>query len=685
MSLPFWEVTTAMQFKLAFKNVRKSFKDYTIYFLTIAFGVCLFYVFNSLDSQSTMDILSDDQRNYYKLLTQMINGVSIFVSVILAFLILYANKFLIKRRKKELSVYMILGMDKSKISATLVVETLFTGLLALGVGLVVGIFASQALSVVVANMFKAEMSQFHFTFSVSALLKTIVYFGLIFILVMIFNIINVTKCKLITLIQSQSRNESGKIRNLPLSILIFVVAVALLVFAYHKILVNNFMGPDKDFWTAIICGAIGTFLFFFSLSGFLYVLIKKNKKLYYRHLNIFTFRQLTNKINTNCISMTLICLMLLMTIGVLACANGVNDAMSKTLEEANPQDATFSSSHMTIGEGDTDGEIIYSIENPDEKLSADELYKDERLDKIAKSKEIVSLYLSGISVNDYAPNIDKSNYADGYIRSTAISISDYNKVLKMRGEKEMTLGKDEYAVINNASSTAELFDKDNMPDIEINGKKLSYKGGDLLTTQIDNLPALMTVGVLVVNDEDLSAENLYSRDVLVNYFNENDDKAFIELCNEYKLNEHTTSYSQESTRKQCFDATTGVSVIATFVSLYIGIIFLITSCAVLALQQLSESTDNADRYKLIRKLGASSKDINKALFRQILTYFAMPLVLAVVHSVVGIKAATNLIEQIGQMNILSVSAITAAIIIVVYGGYFMVTYFCSKNIIKNAA
>ena len=102
--------------KLAFQNVKKSMKDYTVYFLTLTFGVCLFYVFNSIDSQQAMLDVSSRQEDMLKLLTQMMGYVSVFISVLLAFLIIYANRFLIKRRKKELGLYMILGMPKGKIS-----------------------------------------------------------------------------------------------------------------------------------------------------------------------------------------------------------------------------------------------------------------------------------------------------------------------------------------------------------------------------------------------------------------------------------------------------------------------------------------------------------------------------------------------------------------------------------------
>jgi putative ABC transport system permease protein len=130
-----------MFYKLAVKNVTKSMKDYTVYFLTLMFGVCLFYMFNSIDSQTAMLKLSSSQQQAVKALTQIIGYVSVFISVVLGFLIVYANGFLMKRRKKELGVYMTLGMPKGKISIIIIVETLLIGLISLAVGL-----ASRCLS-----------------------------------------------------------------------------------------------------------------------------------------------------------------------------------------------------------------------------------------------------------------------------------------------------------------------------------------------------------------------------------------------------------------------------------------------------------------------------------------------------------------------------------------------------------
>jgi len=225
-----------MFFKLALNNVRKSIKDYTIYFLTLSFGICIFYVFNSIESQEAMLKLNQSQRAIIQVLSEVIGYVSVFIAVILGFLIIFANKFLIKRRKKELGLYMTLGMEKGKISRILILETIIIGIVSLVVGLSVGIFLSQGLSVVTAHLFAVDMKDFTFVFSQSAFFKSILYFGIIYFVVMIFNTITISKYKLINLLIGSKKNETLRIKNIWLSVCLFVLSVISLGIAYRCII-----------------------------------------------------------------------------------------------------------------------------------------------------------------------------------------------------------------------------------------------------------------------------------------------------------------------------------------------------------------------------------------------------------------------------------------------------------------
>ena len=299
-----------MYFKLSFRNVRKSFSDYTLYFLTLTFGVCVFYVFNSIEAQKAMMHISESALEIMKTITWLMNGVSVFVSFILGFLIVYANNFLIRRRKREFGVYMTLGMDKYKISKILISETLIIGLISLAAGLLMGVFLSQGLSVITAKLFDADMTEYTFVFSTQALWKTAAYFGIIFVIAIAAGTAAISKYKLIDLINAAKQNEKPRLKNPVLTIILFVLSVIFTVTAYKMVLKYGIATFNRRLVIECILGAIGTFLFFASLSGFLLSMIKANQKVYFKGLNMFIMRQINSRINTAYISMSFICLML---------------------------------------------------------------------------------------------------------------------------------------------------------------------------------------------------------------------------------------------------------------------------------------------------------------------------------------------------------------------------------------
>lgn len=174
-----------MLFKLSLSNIRKSLRDYAIYFFTLIIGVSVFYVFNAIGGQAAMMEVSKNRGDIIELLTSLLSGVSVFVAGVLGLLIIYASRFLMKRRNKEFALYMMLGMGKGKISAILLMETIIIGIGSLGVGLIVGIGLSQLMSALVANLFEADMTAYKFSVSGEAIVKTILYFAVMYLVVMI--------------------------------------------------------------------------------------------------------------------------------------------------------------------------------------------------------------------------------------------------------------------------------------------------------------------------------------------------------------------------------------------------------------------------------------------------------------------------------------------------------------------
>ena len=333
-------VTKEMYFKLSLRNIRRSLKDYTIYFLTLVFAVCIFYTFNSIESQKLLLDLSEYQGSTFTTISMAITVVSVFISFILGFLIIYANNFLIKRRKKELGVYMTLGMERKSISRILFAETLLIGFISLGVGLFLGVLLSQCLSIVTAKMFSVKLLSFKFIFSESAFIKTIVCFGLIYIIILLFNSRSINKVKLIDLIYASRKNEETKVIGLKISVVLFILSVITNISAYVILIKGGAAAITVTMFICVILGIIGTFLFFMSLTGFLLKLVQSSKRYYFKKLNMFLLRQINSKINTNFISMSFICLMLFLAICTLSGGLGINFAVSSQGKELTPHDAT---------------------------------------------------------------------------------------------------------------------------------------------------------------------------------------------------------------------------------------------------------------------------------------------------------------------------------------------------------
>lgn len=676
-----------MLYKLSLKNIKKSGKDYAIYFFTLILGVAIFYIFNALESQTVMMNVSSNTRHIIKLMNNALSGVSVLVSIILGFLIIYASRFLIKRRNKEFGIYLTLGMSKRKISLLLLLETLLIGIISLIIGLIIGITLSQLMSLLVANMFEADLTKFTFIFSKSGALKTIIYFGIIYIVVMIFNVINISKCKLIALIKSSKKSEKIKLKNPIICTIIFIVSVLGLSYAYY--LVTS--GLDKlteayMIFKPIIIGIITTFLIFWSLSGLLLKIFMNIRILYHKSLNSFTLRQISSKINTTVFSMTIICLMLFVTICILSSALSLKNSMTKNLTELTPIDIEMKKQY-NINENYKEDEKL-TIEETLNKMSFNG--KDYLEDiTIINTYSVNEIKLKDTLGNYYEKLKNKMPMYEFYINETFIKLSDYNKIAELYNLEKLNLNKNEYILVANYENMGEIRNKSlelntkiTLNNIDYYPKYKKYKEGF-----IDIAANHSNTGFFVVADEALKNAELKENILLANYKSKNkEEKQKIEdlIINMEKHPYYNETSLKFETKLSVYESSVGLGAMVTFIGLYLGIIFLISSAALLALKELSESTDNKERYQVLRRLGADEKLINKSLFRQIGIFFLFPLLLAIIHSIFGLIFSNKLIlSSLGNEKIIISIIMTAIFLILIYGGYFLITYICSKNIIKD--
>ena len=563
------------------------------------------------------------------------------------------------------------------------------------------------MSILVGKLFEADMSKFTFVFSKDACIKTCIYFAVMFIAVMIFNTITVSKYKLINLLTATKKNEEVKIKNPVVCVIIFLIAVAILVYCYYKVTIGvNTMTTANQILPIILLGIISTILVFWSLSGFILKVVQSIKKIYLKDVNMFVLRQLNNKINTTVISMSLICLMLFMTISVLSSSLSLNSTMRRDMQEMTPVDINL---YKTAN-------LPESYQNP--YTGKTEYYTEEQIEDSKVSME-QTLIENGFDMNNFKDTVEIPIYASSELTmedllkgieemvkmqfpqlrydapEEIIKVSDYNKIARLYGNQEYSLEDNQFIVLCDFDSMKTLRDqalKEN-DIITLKGKEYKAKYDECQEGFIDMSSSHINTGIILVPDSVEFTDSEKEKTFLAANYNanteeekENIEKIFTDESNSelYKNIIEKGLNFDGMTKISIIESSVGVATMVVFISIYLGIIFLIASSAILALKQLTESSDNKERYNILRKLGADEKIINKALFKQIGLFFIFPLILAIIHSIFGIQFVMTLMSVLASSEELLPSIIATVIVMgAIYGLYFLATYIGSKNIIKE--
>ena len=544
------------------------------------------------------------------------------------------------------------------------------------------------MSVLVANMFEADMTKFQFVFSQSACLKTLIYFGIMYLIVIIFNTIIINKYKLIDLLSSSKKSEKVKLKNPYVCIVIFIISVIVLGLAYYLV-TDGFekLTTADQILIPIIMGIVSTFTLFWSMSGLILKLVMSLKNIYYKGLNSFIVRQISSKINTMVFSMTIICLMLFVTICVLSSSLSLKNSMTKNLKELVPMDIEF-----TKPVNREEGNGFSEIEVNDSKISIEKTLENLNLNPEEEFKDTLSfniyedesIILKSLLINSLDEIYKEYPFLLYNQTIDLMKLSDYNALAEKFNLEKYNLKENEYIVIVNYDYMASIINTGlkNNPELLLNNETYHSKYKKCQDGFYELNSSRSNTGFIVLPDKALENHTSIAEFLVANYKNDKEkteDKIDEVLSNNY----NKTTWLTYNSKIDIAKASVGLGALVTFVGLYLGIIFLISSAAILALKELSESTDNKERYNMLRKIGASEEMLNSALFKQIGIFFATPLLLAIIHSIFGIKFANFLLESMGTKGLLLSNIMTAIFLVTIYGGYFILTYLCSKNIISK--
>ena len=689
-----------MYIKLALSNVAKSVKDFAVYFFTLMVGVAVFYAFNSVADQDTVLVLSQQQSGMMELLNILMDVVSVLIVVVLAFLVIYASRFLARRRNKEFAMYQLLGMMRGQIICVTAAETVAVGILSLGCGLGLGVAISQGLLLLTASLFEATIPGFELFISGAALARTLIVFAAIFAITVIATARRAAATPLIKLLDDGRRNEAFRLRSLPLSFILFIIACAIIAVSYKLLLDNGLLSASPGFWAATVLVCIGTALFFYSLSGFLLKLVQLIKPLYFRGLNMFTARQIAARANSGFASMSVICMTLFFALTSVCAGIGICLALQDSLEKSTTYDAS-----VTLYWEDAGDFLPFALEHDRdmaEGLAAStDAVGSTPFDAMAARTAQLDYRTGNLTFGDLDKLASKplSEYAgagvvsDGYQQTplSVLALSQVNASLELAGKEPIELASGHAMLVGNTDITLPY-----LRDVCASGSQVTVFDRPLtLEPELKEMYLETTgfagqVGAVIVNDNEIPADAPWYYSILNVMYPEGAgqpdaaEEQFVSFTDAVQASTDTQTMpiSLAQTRISVIDQSVGMTTIVSYLAIYIGLILVVACAAILAIQQLTGASDNAQRYRLLSKLGASSRMISGSLFKQIGVAFIFPLLLAIAHTICAMTVVIDVVEVFGSIDIGAISLIAAGCFLAVYGIYFLITYFTARSVVR---
>lgn len=726
--------------KLAWGNVRRAGRDYLVYLLTLTLGVTVFYAFSTISMQ--VDIAGIDEKGLAQVMGSMLGDLTYFLAGVMAFLMVYANNFIMKRRKKEFGLYQVLGMGRGRVATIMALETVIVSVVAFVAGIVLGVGLSQLMTFFTASLFKTQIANFHFFFSMHAFNLTLACMLVMFVLTLLLNLRAVRRTKLIELMGAERRNESIKTRNPWIAIAIFAVGAVLVGVAYYRLLRDGFPLTATDsklqeamnqFGITTAMVTVGTFALFWGLSGMLIKLLQSLRGVYWRGLNMFTVRQLAAKVNTVCFSMGVIAMLLFLAITSVTCGMSIANVMNENLERYNPVDVSQTYVYYTPDTLDYyKGYKGYvNSSEADRMVLADttvDLYpawhgkskSADNNDETGKKVDIADVAGEHVQIDSYLsypfggsnPSVTPSEMckimgeklpkAFGGSNADTMGLfvtpaSQYNKLRQMMGEEPVSIGRDQYLLTcDMGGGLGDLYTK-----YMAGGHTLTLGGHELKpatdksdkdTAAIANSAMGSNPGTVVVADELLSQLNLqpYSSSLLVNY-KQGMDTTEADESIKYTLLDNLLVDGKEPgswgifiTRSEMYTQAAQMNGMISYLAIYIGFVLVVACAAILSIQQLSNVADGSRSYRVLAQIGCEDRQIRHSVMAQQAVFFLFPLAVGLAHSFVALKVIIELVSIFGNMSIGGTVGLTCAIFLAAYGGYFLVTYLMSTGMVRAA-
>ncbi|MEG0005047.1 MAG: ABC transporter permease [Clostridium sp.] len=671
-----------MYFKMARENIKRNLRDFWIYFISMTLGVCIFYSFNTLDGQIVLN-----EEGYNIFFERMIMISSIMALISLGFMVIYTNRYIIKRRNNEFVTYRSLGMGRWDVCKILIYETTITTLISLFAGIVVGVVVSQGINILILSLFQVDINQYVYGVSLSGLIKTIGGFALIHLIALVINGVRICRTTRISSKESREIKDKKSSTKLILSGGVFVISLLLISYSYYILLAMGLtthnitatlirplmvIAEEPRIGYGILAGIVGTVLFFYSLSIIIVNMVGGIDYIKLKSINCFTIKQLGNRMRGSVASLSIVSLMIFVAITIISFAFSYKVSFEREFNNLYPYDVSI--------EFSDDGTIV---ENPKE-------YLNELGYNYGDNEKVMSLSLYNMTKNKATgEKIGSNDIVPNQIHQLGVNfilLSDYNKINKFNGEETIKLGdneiiafvrQEEYIKGLTLNSSINLLGKP-FKVIEVKNEAIKYT--------CDYFGGRSVIDI-VINDSNINMLRPTCGIVNINYLNAEGGKSY-----EYfrKLLSRDTNPNIKSdlnvgylVKSKAKSAINTEKAILIYNAIFIGVVLLIAGMTILSMYQLISGEEDLDKYKTLNQIGVSSDNINRSIVVQIITYFMAPLILGVSHSIAAIYMLKEQLVVYDMEVVKSTVPIIFMTIFIIYGLYITATYVSYKKLVKK--
>jgi putative ABC transport system permease protein len=629
---------------MAFKNIRRNFNNYFIYFVSMVFSIMIYHVFTSIQYNEQIVNLQEAKSSIFATFKTS----SIIIALFAGIFIWYSNSFFIKRRKREIALYSLMGVMKKEIGRMLFYENLLMGVLALGTGVLLGSLLSKLFVMLLLQLMGYSINV-KFAILLQPLVNTSIMFSILFLITSLHGYGIIFKFKLIDLFKAESTGEKEP----NASWIVAMLSIVLVVGGYYYYLTVKKLHILVPFITLALVVA-GTFLLFSSLTVYLIKLAKKNKRSYYRSTNLISTSQLMYRLKGHSRTLATIAVLSATTLTAMGVTSSFYYDFQTSLTERYP----FSYVYVSDKEGlDKNVEAVIA-KYPEHKIQS-------------------SVDVEMINVKAKLPDTGfGQKYRDKEI--SIISESNFNKIAEARGIKDrvyLDFHKDILFIDTFYSKAFMEPYKDKILEIMLDGELQnfhikSFRSANLLNEQIADYTAVV---------EDDLYEQLHNKGSLVwgKAYKIDNPKDSGELTEELydtleragvDLDNRPKPFSAYYNNYRSELMSSGLTI---FVGAFLGLVFLLATGSIIFFKQLSEANEDKKRYNILRNIGFEKRDIKAIISRQMLFVFMLPLSVGIAHSIV----AVSILKKVIGIDVFVPLTVT----ICAYTLIYMIYYFLTVN------